>query len=633
MAALFLIALFGVALIAGPFVAAFKGYPLGGLTAALLVGSGIATITVSAIVTTIAKLYMRTKASEAFVRTGMGGMRVIKDGGALVVPVVHQLVRISLQTIRLEVNRQGVDALITKDKLRADIRAEFFVRVQPDDASIENAARSFGEQMADQRYVATLVEDKLVSALRQVAATKTLEELNTRRDEFMKEVRNVVTEDLTHNGLTLETATISKLDQTDPKNLRDDNIFDAQGKRTIAEITQRQLTERNRLERGGEQERTQQDVETRKRVLELERQKAEALAAQQAEVSKVQAEKEREAQEKQIEARRAIELANVQKEQAIAVALREQQRAVEVAERKKQEAVALAEKERAAAESQLALAEAERERAKQVIKTVEVEAAAERDKKKRVIEAEALAQQKFVEAQRGADADAYRTQKQAEGRKAAADAEAEAVTKKAEADANAAKLRAEGERAVALVPVQVQQEQVEVERRRVDVLKQELEAREKHGRAAQDFELSKMRIVKEAEVRIEAAKATVNLVGHVQAKVYGTPEDVAKMTQAWMNGMGIAKMVNGFFDGATAETREVSAELAEQLGGVVKGLAQRVSGKGEGEADAAAKATANGPSSIRAAGVQTRGEPPAPPAPKSLPGSRPENPGGTSGSR
>src|SRR5262249_60382310 len=143
------------------------------------------------------------------------------------------------------------DALITKYKLRADIKAEFFVRVMPDDDSIKNAARSFGEHMDDERYVGKLVEDKLISALRTVAATKTLEELNTQRDEFVKQVTDIVTPDLAHNALTLELATISRLDQTALKNLRDDNGFDAQGKRTIAAITQEQATARNALERAG----------------------------------------------------------------------------------------------------------------------------------------------------------------------------------------------------------------------------------------------------------------------------------------------------------------------------------------------------------------------------------------------
>ena len=228
----------------------------------------------------ITRLYVKTKASEAFVRTGMGGLKVIQDGGALVIPVIHQIVRVSLETLRLDVGREGPDALITNDKLRADVRAEFYVRVQPDEESIRNAARSLGDKMGDASAVRALVEDKLVSALRTVAATKNLEELNIERDRFMEQVMQIVTPDLAHNGLTLETATISKLDQTDPRLLKSDNIFDAQGLRTIAQITQEQLTRRNELERAGEQARKLQDVETRKRVLTLEQAEAEAEAAQ-----------------------------------------------------------------------------------------------------------------------------------------------------------------------------------------------------------------------------------------------------------------------------------------------------------------------------------------------------------------
>ena len=38
----------------------------------------------------VTRLYVKTKASEAFVRTGMGGMKVIQDGGALVVPSIRR---------------------------------------------------------------------------------------------------------------------------------------------------------------------------------------------------------------------------------------------------------------------------------------------------------------------------------------------------------------------------------------------------------------------------------------------------------------------------------------------------------------------------------------------------------------
>jgi flotillin len=594
MGAIFLLFVFAVVLIFGPIAAPMAGVPIGSMTTLVMMISGIVLAVLSGTLMIITRLYVKTKASEAFVRTGMGGMRVIKDGGSIVIPVIHQIVKISLRTLRLDVGREGPDALITKDKLRADIKAEFFVRVMPDDDSIKNAARSFGEHMDDERYVGKLVEDKLISALRTVAATKTLEELNTQRDEFVKQVTDIVTPDLAHNGLTLEVATISKLDQTALQNLRDDNVFDAQGKRTIAAITQEQATARNDLERAGEQARKKKDVETRQAMLMLERQQAEAEADQASQIAVIRAAKAREAQEKEIEAQRAVDIAVVQKAQAVEVAQRQQQQAVETAERKKleaitqadqavevakrqqQQAIASAERERAAAEAELAKAEAQRETERQAIKTVQIRAEAERAKTTQVIGAQAAAETKFTEAQRAADAEAYRLQKEAEGKKAAADAEAEAVTKKAVAEAAAKKAHAEGDKALQMVPVEVAKEQVGVKAREVEVLQQELEARAQHGQAAQQFEIEKLRIVKEAEIRIAGAHAMATFGGKIEAQVVGTPEDVAKMTESYMKGMGVARTIEGFMSGASKGTVEMAQGLGEQLSGLVAAAAERI---------------------------------------------------------
>jgi flotillin len=593
MGAIVLMFVFAVSLIFGPVAASSMGHPLAPVTSIIMTASGVLLALFSGVVAVITRLYIKTKASEAFVRTGMGGMRVIKDGGSVVVPVIHQIVRISLRTLRLDVGREGPDALITKDKLRADIKAEFFVRVMPDDDSIKNAARSFGEHMDDERYVGKLVEDKLISALRTVAATKTLEDLNTQRDEFVKQVTDIVTPDLAHNGLTLEVATISKLDQTALQNLRDDNVFDAQGKRTIAAITQEQSTARNDLERAGEQARKKKDVETRQAMLALERQQAEAEADQQAQIAVIRAQKNREAKEKEIESQRAVEIANVLKSQAVELALRQQQQAVETAERKKQEAItqadrdlevakrkqqeaiAQAERERAAAEADLAKAEAERETERQAIAMVQVRAQAERAKTTQVIGAQAEAEQKFTEAQRAADAEAYRLQKEAEGKKAAADAEAEAVTKKAQAEAFARKALAEGDKAIQMVPIEVAKEQVGVRQREVEVLQQELEARAQHGSAAQQFEIEKLRITKEAEIRIAGANAMATFGGKIEATVVGTPEDVSRMTQSYMRGMGVARTIDGFLAGSSDDMLQGLDGLGRSLASIVTEAAKR----------------------------------------------------------
>lgn len=613
---LVLLALLGVVLLLGPIIVpAVLGVHIASVAVVILMLLGIVLLTTSMFMGVISKLYVRTSSSSALVRTGMGGMAVVKDGGSLFIPMVHNATRVTLQTVRLAVERKDADALITHDKLRADIHAEFFVRVQPDDKSIINASRSFGDKM-DTDSIKRVVEDKLVSALRQVAATKTLEELNTKRDEFMKEVRSVLTGDLEANGLTLETATISRLDQTNPKALRDDNIFDAQGKRAIAEITQRQLTERNAIERHNEQARAEQDVATRQQILKLEQQRTQAELVQKTEIAAIQAEQTRQAQEKTLEAAQAVELtkvgqaqtlrlAQVGQEQAVRLAEVEQARllseakvrqeqavklaqvgqdqavrlaevqqvqAVEIADRQRATQVAEAEQSRALAEAKRAEVEAERARALQNVQTVEVQAAAERAKRQKVIEAEALADQKLIEAQRSADAKAYAVQKDAEAQRASADAAASAVLKKAEADAKAQTLRAEGLRAEALVPVQVAQQQMEVERQRVAVLQQEMQARTEHGAAQQEFELAKLRIQGEVQVKIESARATATLLGKVNANVYGTPEDVARMTGHFMRGMGLSQVLEGGLAGTSDSVRDVASRAVEQVAQAAKDL-------------------------------------------------------------
>jgi uncharacterized membrane protein YqiK len=502
---------------------------------------------------------------------------VIRDGGCIVIPFLHELVRVSLQTIKLEVVRENEDALITLDKLRADIRAEFFVRVQPERESILQASRSLGERMGSAQAVKELVEDKLVSALRTAAASKTFEQLNSERDEFLAEVMKLVAEDLRSNGLILETATISKLDQTDERFLKAENIFDAQGRRKIAEITQLNLTERNRLVREGEKARKEQDVETQQRVLEYERVQREAEAKQRAQVSMAEADAARAAEEKRIEAERRVQLAEVERAKALEVEQRRQQQAVEVAEREKQEQIAVAERQRAAAEMKLAEAEAERERARQSVETVRVTEAAEREKRQKVVEAEAQAEQSFVAEQRRADAEAYALRTQAEAKKQAAEADADALRKRAEAEAEAERQRAAGETARAMVPVEVSRAQLDVDQSRLDnVVVPELRAREEHGKVAQEFELAKLRIEAEREVRIASANASATLFTKVSANLYGTPEDVAKLNEAFLRGQRIASSAGGFFQMADANTLETVEAASTKVGELVNAVVARL---------------------------------------------------------
>src|SRR5258708_21713820 len=96
----------------------------------LAVPVAIGVIVVLVIGLLFARLYRRSTRDEAYVRTGLGGQKVVLDGGSIVLPVFHSTAAVNLKTLRLEVARGGPDSLITKDRMRVDIRAEFYLRVK-----------------------------------------------------------------------------------------------------------------------------------------------------------------------------------------------------------------------------------------------------------------------------------------------------------------------------------------------------------------------------------------------------------------------------------------------------------------------------------------------------------------------
>src|SRR5215212_9183973 len=354
--------LIGAALAVGPWFV-----PGLDMTAKVVVSPvGVTLMVLVLVATAITRLYRKASANMAFVRTGMGGARVIRDGGTLVVPVVHQIIPVSLETMRLNVERRGPHALITKDNLRVDLSAEFYIKVQANTDDIIQAARSLGGRNVQPDMVSELVQEKLVSALRTVAATKELVELHAKRDEFANAVQAICTHDLASNGLTLESVTISSLDQTDPTQLQERNVFDAQGLRKIAEITQKARVERNEIERTSEQSVVAQNVSTRKKVLEMERDQAEFEADQKMKVAKVRAAREREVAEFKISQDEAIARRDIDKMKGIETTEVERTLAVEQAQIAKKIALVVKQREQETAEIMKKQAVEVAERAKEV---------------------------------------------------------------------------------------------------------------------------------------------------------------------------------------------------------------------------------------------------------------------------
>ncbi len=229
---------------------------------------------------TLARFYRRCGADEALVRTGGRGNRVVIGGGIVQYPILHQLMRVSLRSIKLSVERSGKNALVTRDKIKANVTTELYIKVEPIEEDVLAAARSFGERNLDEHAISELIEGKLTDALRSVAANQTFLDLHGKRKEFAEHIQAALTEELKKNGLTLENVSITALAMVPVKELDPHDVFDAEGLRAITDSVQSNSELTNRIQREKENAIKQTNVDARKRALEMEQEQAFAEADQ-----------------------------------------------------------------------------------------------------------------------------------------------------------------------------------------------------------------------------------------------------------------------------------------------------------------------------------------------------------------
>ena len=85
-------------------------------------------------------LYRRSTKEVAFVRTGFLGEKVVINGGAFVWPIIHDITPVNMNSLQLAVTREKEEALITRDRMRIDVDAEFYVRVKQEKGAVSLAA-------------------------------------------------------------------------------------------------------------------------------------------------------------------------------------------------------------------------------------------------------------------------------------------------------------------------------------------------------------------------------------------------------------------------------------------------------------------------------------------------------------
>ncbi|MGL5470672.1 MAG: flotillin family protein [Shewanella sp.] len=406
-----------------------------------------------------AKLYKRATKEMAFVRTGFGGEKIIKDGGAIVLPVLHETIAVNMNTLRIEVEKTQKDALITKDRMRVDVKADFYLRVAPNADGISMAAQTLGTRTTRVEELKKLMESKFVDVLRAVAAEMTMTEMHEQRADFVQRVQNNVANDLEKNGLELESVSLTGFDQTDLQFFNENNAFDAEGRARLAKIIEEKRKETNDIQQENRIKIEQRNLEAEKESLEIEKAEEEARLIQQqslefkradqkAEIIKQKENKAREEREAEIAKERAIETAEIEKtkdietreiekHKSIEQSRIQQQRDIEVAEQEKRIAVAAKSEEESAARARAA--EAEKLKVEKEEAVITARQIAEANRRKEI---------EVIDARKEAERDAVGVTVQAEAEKRAAEDRSSAILIEARASADAKKLQAEADEKV-----------------------------------------------------------------------------------------------------------------------------------------------------------------------------------------
>ena len=443
---------------------------MGYLSNPMVILAIIVTIGIGTIGIIFARLYHRASAERAFVRTGLGGQKVIMSGGAITLPVFHEVILINMNTLKLEVSRSSHDSLITKDRMRVDVVVAFFVRVKPTVEGIATAAQTLGQRTLNPESLRSLVEDKFVDALRSTAAQMTMQDLQDAREVFVQGVQNTVAEDLTKNGLELESVSLTNFNQTSKEYFDPNNAFDAEGLTKLTQETERRRKERNEVEQDTEVSVRQKNRDALARKLEIEQQEAflsldqeqqvkTRSAEQSAKIAAYQAERHQEAEQSRIIAERQIQESEIEREQAVRtrkveadkevrvkeieqrktteMAEIEQRKITEISEQDKAIAIAGKSEQQSQAQARANEALAEAVKAEQLVVTTRETAEADRAK-----------QVTLIEASQEAEKQALKITVQARAEKEAAELQAAAIVELAQAQKEKGLAEAEAQRAL-----------------------------------------------------------------------------------------------------------------------------------------------------------------------------------------
>jgi len=152
------------------------------------------------------------------------GFRIVKGGGAFVLPVFEKVDILSLELLTIDVQTPEV---YTSKGVPVKVDGVAQIKVKGDDISIRTAAEQFLSKGTED--IKNIAMQTLEGHLRAILGTMTVEEIYQNRDAFASKVQEVAAGDMANMGLTIVSFTI--------RDIRDSQGYlDALGKPRIAQV-------------------------------------------------------------------------------------------------------------------------------------------------------------------------------------------------------------------------------------------------------------------------------------------------------------------------------------------------------------------------------------------------------------
>jgi flotillin len=173
----------------------------------VLVIAGLAIMAILFIVITITRMYRIAGPNEAFIVTGMRGLRIVNGSGTIVLPLIENARQLSLELMSFDV--APVQDLYTNQGVAMTVEAVAQIKVKSDHESIRTAAEQFLTKTSEERL--GLIRLVMEGHLRGIIGQLTVEQIVKEPEMVGDRVRSTCADDMNKMGLEVVSFTIKEV--------------------------------------------------------------------------------------------------------------------------------------------------------------------------------------------------------------------------------------------------------------------------------------------------------------------------------------------------------------------------------------------------------------------------------------